>query len=59
MTTYRVTYQCADNTRSILEGPRTSHQEVEEFTNIDHGYDRVEYLRKRWWASDVQWEHVQ
>ena len=31
----------------------------EMFDNIDHGYDRYQWLRKQWWASKVTWEHIE
>jgi hypothetical protein len=59
MTTYRVTWT-EENIKTSVEdsiGGGTTDM-VELFTNVDHGYDRYQWLQKQWWASNVTWEHV-
>ena len=45
-----------DDGEDSFEGGTTDMEEL--FTNIDHGYDRYQWLQKQWWASNVTWAHV-
>ena len=46
--TYRVTY------KDTRDGEIHTH----EYSDVDNGYEDCEYYRKRWYTSQVEWNHV-
>ena len=62
MTTYRVTWTEFNdktfNNETRVEDRFGTTDMVKIFTNIDQGYYFHERLQKKWWATNVTWEHV-
>lgn len=46
--TYRVTYKDA----------RDREVHTHEYSDVDNGYEDYEHYRKRWYTSQVEWDHV-
>jgi hypothetical protein len=58
MTTYRVAWTELNNKTMEVGEVEGSTDKERIFTDIDQGYDYYERLQKKWWASNVTWEHV-